>query len=104
MIADVGQHRSVEGNLCLFRWNRQAGDRHPQGRAEQQRQTLKGLHDFAGFPAADNRALISVARLTHKLELDSARSAQWINEAARQARLARIDSEYAEQLRALQAE
>ncbi len=73
-------------------------------RAEQQRQTLKALHDFAGFPAADNRALIPVARLTHKLELDSARSAQWINEAARQARLARIDSEYAEQLRALQAE
>ncbi len=72
--------------------------------AEQQRMALKSLHDFAGFLPADNRALLPVARLTHQLELDSAQSATWINEAARQARLARIDSQYAAQLKALNAD
>ena len=70
--------------------------------AEHQRATLKGLHDFAGFLPADNRALEPVAGLTRKLDLDSAQSAQWINEAARQARLRRIEADYAEQMRLLQ--
>ena len=69
--------------------------------AEQQRAALKGLHDFAGFLPADNRALLPVTRLTRQLDLDSAHSATWINDAARQARLARIDARYAEQMAVL---
>ncbi len=69
--------------------------------AEGQRGVLSRLHDLAGFVAADDSALLPVARLTYQLELDSARSAQWINEAARQARLARIESQYARQLKQL---
>lgn len=72
--------------------------------AEAQRGALKRLHDLAGFLAADNRALLPVAQLTHQLDLESARSAQWINEAARQARLARIESQFAAQLKRLNAE
>lgn len=78
--------------------------RGPSALAQQQRATLKNLHDFAGFLLADNRVLLPVAKVTHQLELDSARSAQWINDAARQARLARIESDYAAQLKALQAD
>ena len=72
--------------------------------AERQREVLRKLHDFAGFLQAGNRSLVPVADLTRKLDLDSAQSAQWINEAARQNRLKRIESDYAAQLRALQAE
>ena len=71
---------------------------------EQQRAALKGLHDFAGFLPADNRALLPVARLTRQLDLDSAHSATWINDAARQARLARIESQYATQVQMLSAD
>ncbi|MDO5623304.1 MAG: phosphate/phosphite/phosphonate ABC transporter substrate-binding protein [Pseudomonadota bacterium] len=70
-------------------------------RAERQRAVLKGLHDFAGFLPSDNRSLLPVASLAHKLALDSASAAQWIDDAARQARLARIESDYAAQLRVL---
>ena len=69
--------------------------------AERQRVVLKALHDFAGFLPADNRSLEATAELTRKLDLDSARSAQWIDEAARQARLRRIEAEHAERMRAL---
>jgi phosphonate transport system substrate-binding protein len=83
----------------LLRYGRGGG---PQ--AEHQRAVLRGLHDFAGFLPADNRALAPVAALTRKLALDSAQSAQWINDAARQARLRRIETDYAEQMRALMAD
>lgn len=76
-----------------------------QGRqAEQERAALKGLHDLAGFLGADNpAALLPVAHLTHQLELDSAHSAQWINDAALRTRLRRIEDEYAAQLKQLKA-
>ena len=70
--------------------------------AERQREVLKHLHDFAGFLHATNRSLVPVADLARKLELDSTQSAQWINEAARDARLRRIEADYAAQLRKLQ--
>ncbi len=72
--------------------------------AEEERTALKGLHDLAGFLGADGRALLSVANLTHQLELDSARSAQWLNDAALQARMQRIGQEYADQLKRLKSE
>ncbi|RYF83253.1 MAG: phosphate/phosphite/phosphonate ABC transporter substrate-binding protein [Comamonadaceae bacterium] len=71
-------------------------------RADSQRAVLKSLHDLAGFVAADNRSLLPAARLAYQLALRNAAEAQFVNEAARQARLARIESQYAEQLQVLQ--
>jgi phosphonate transport system substrate-binding protein len=72
----------------------------PQGDAE--RTVLKSLHDLAGFVAADNSSLQPAAKLAHQLAKQNAMSAQWVNEAARQARLLRLDRSYAEQAAALQ--
>ena len=67
----------------------------PKGDAE--RVVLKSLHDLAGFVAADNSSLQPAARLAYQLARQNAMSAQWVNDAARQARLSRIESGYAEQ-------
>ena len=71
-------------------------------RADAQRAVLKSLHDLAGFVAADNRSLVPAARLAHQLALRNAADAQFVNVAARQARIARIEAQYAEQLRVLE--
>jgi phosphonate transport system substrate-binding protein len=70
-------------------------------KAEHERAVLKSLLDLSGFVAADNRSLIPVARFNYELERQNAMEAQWVNEAARQARLRRIESAYAGQLAAL---
>lgn len=67
----------------------------PKGDAE--RVVLKSLHDLAGFVAADNSSLQPAAKLAYQLARQNAMSAQWVNDAARQARLSRIESGYAEQ-------
>lgn len=72
-------------------------------RADSQRAVLKSLHDLAGFVAADNRSLLPAARLAYQLAVRSATNAQFVNDAARQARLGRIESQYAAQLKVLQA-
>jgi phosphonate transport system substrate-binding protein len=71
----------------------------PRGEAE--RGYLKSLHDLAGFVAADNSSLLPAARLAYLLARQNAMTAQWVSEAARQARLQRIESSYAEQVAAL---
>jgi phosphonate transport system substrate-binding protein len=71
----------------------------PRGDAE--RAVLKSLHDLAGFVAADNSSLLPAAKLAYQLARQSAMSSQWVNEAARQARLQRIENGYAEQTAAL---
>ena len=71
----------------------------PRGDAE--RVVLKSLHDLAGFVAADNSSLLPAAKLAYQLARQSAMSSQWVNEAARQARLQRIENGYAEQTAAL---
>jgi phosphonate transport system substrate-binding protein len=71
----------------------------PRGDAE--RAVLKSLHDLAGFLPADNSSLLPAAKLAYQLARQSAMSAQWVNEAARQARLQRIESGYADQVGAL---
>lgn len=71
-------------------------------RADAQRAVLKSLHDLAGFVAADNRSLIPAARLAHQLALRNAAGAQFVNDAARQARLARIEAQFAEQMQVLE--
>jgi len=72
----------------------------PDGDA--QRAVLKSLHDLAGFVAADNGSLRPAARLSYQLARQSALEAQWVNDAAREKRLQRIESGYAQQLSALQ--
>jgi len=71
----------------------------PEGDA--QRTVLKSLHDLAGFLAADNSSLLPAARLSYQLARQSALEAQWVNDAAREKRLQRIESGYAQQLTAL---
>ncbi|WP_295979900.1 phosphate/phosphite/phosphonate ABC transporter substrate-binding protein [uncultured Variovorax sp.] len=71
----------------------------PRGDAE--RLVLKSLHDLAGFVAADNSSLQPAARLAYQLAKQNAMTAQWVNDAAREARLQRIESSYAEQVSVL---
>jgi phosphonate transport system substrate-binding protein len=73
--------------------------RGPRGDAE--RVVLKSLHDLAGFVAADNSSLQPAAKLAYQLARQNAMTAQWVNEAAREARLQRIDSGYTEQVSVL---
>jgi phosphonate transport system substrate-binding protein len=71
----------------------------PRGDAE--RAVLKSLHDLAGFIAADNSSLQPAAKLAYQLAKQNAMTAQWVNDEARQARLKRIESGYAEQVTVL---
>lgn len=71
----------------------------PRGDAE--RVVLKSLHDLAGFLPADNSSLQPAAKLAYQLARQTAMTAQWVNEAAREARLQRIESGYAEQVSVL---
>lgn len=68
---------------------------------EHERRVLKALHDLAGFVAADNRSLRGAARINYQAARQQALQAEWINEEARQARLARIEAEYTAQLEVL---
>ncbi len=71
----------------------------PRGDAE--RAVLKSLHDLAGFLPADNSSLEPAAKLAYQLARQSAMTAQWVNDEARDKRLARVESVYAEQLAVL---
>ena len=73
-------------------------------RGDTERGYLKALHDLAGFVAADNSSLLPAATLAYQLAKQNANTAQWVNEAAKQARLQRIEGSYAEQREALRAE
>lgn len=76
-----------------------ARDRGPRGDAE--RLVLKSLHDLAGFLPADNTSLVPAAKLAYQLARQSAMTAQWVNDAAREARLQRIEATYAGELSVL---
>lgn len=93
----TGFQRAVQ--QFLLDYGQQPG---PLGDA--QRRVLKSLHDFAGFSLADDRILLPVAHLNHQLALQQAEQAQWINAAAKAARLRRVEAEYAEQIRMLRAD
>lgn len=75
--------------------------RTPGPRGDPERAVLKSLHDLAGFLPADNTSLLPAAKLAHQLARQSAMNAQWVNEEARTARLAKVDAEYAQQTAAL---
>ena len=70
-------------------------------RGDGERLVLKSLHDLAGFVAADNSSLQPAAKLAYQLAKQNAMTAQWVNDAARQARLQRIETSYAEQVSVL---
>lgn len=69
-----------------------------------QRAVLKGAHANAiqGYALADNSVLVQAARQQHELARQRALSGQWVSEAARQQRLARLDADYARQTAWLQ--
>ena len=67
-------------------------------RGDTERLVLTSLHDLAGFVPADNSSLQPAAKLAWQLARQNAMTAQWVNDAAREARLLRIDGGYAEQV------
>lgn len=82
--------RQVQGFLVGY-----ARRKGPRGDAE--RANLKTLHDLAGFAAADDGSLLPSATLAYQLARQSAQEAQWVSEAAKAARLERIEQTYATQ-------
>ena len=66
-------------------------------RGDTERSYLKTLHDLAGFVAADDSSLLPAATLSYQLARQSAMDGQWVSEAARAARLQRIEDTYASQ-------
>ena len=66
-------------------------------RGDTERGYLKTLHDLAGFVAADDSSLLPAASLAYELARQSALEAQWVSEAAKAARLRRIDDTFAAQ-------
>jgi phosphonate transport system substrate-binding protein len=75
--------------------------RGPRGDAE--REVLKNLRAGYGYVEADDSALLPEARLEYQLGKQRAMAASWVNEAAREQRLQRIEKTYAEQVEALRA-
>ncbi|WP_083745797.1 phosphate/phosphite/phosphonate ABC transporter substrate-binding protein [Variovorax sp. KK3] len=73
--------------------------RGPRGDAE--REVLKSLHAPLGFTVEDNSALLSTAALDYQHARQRALAAQWVNEAARNTRLERIERSYAQQVESL---
>jgi len=72
-------------------------------RAEAEREVLKSLRAAYGYTVADDSALLPQARLEYQLGKQRAMAASWVNEAARQQRLQRIEKAYAEQVETLRA-
>jgi len=71
----------------------------PRGDAE--REVLKDLRAAYGYVAADDSALLPEAKLEYQLGRQRALSAAWVNDAAREQRLQRIEKAYAAQVEAL---
>lgn len=72
-------------------------------RAEKARANLKLLHDLAGFTEARKAALLPFARMQYQLERRRAEAADFVDPAARAARLDRIEKDYLEVKRGLES-
>jgi len=72
-------------------------------RAEAEREVLKTLRAAYGYATADDSALLPEATLEYQLGKQRAMAAAWVNEAAREQRLRRIEQAYKEQVEALRA-
>lgn len=64
---------------------------------------LKLIHDISGFAPADDATLVPFADIDYSLERRRALSAQWVNDAAMQTRLQKIESDHQHLLRLLKA-
>ena len=73
----------------------------PRGDAE--REVLKTLRAAYGYAPADDSALLPEAMLEYQLGKQRAMAAAWVNEAAREQRLRRIEQAYKEQVERLRA-
>lgn len=71
--------------------------------ADAEREVLKTLRAAHGYAAADDSALLAEAMLEYQLGKQSAMAAAWVNDAAREKRLQRIEKNYREQVEALRA-
>jgi phosphonate transport system substrate-binding protein len=61
------------------------------------RGVLARLHGLAGFLPADNKALLPTLELDYQQTRNQVETGSWVTEAARRAKLARVDAEFAEQ-------
>jgi phosphonate transport system substrate-binding protein len=73
----------------------------PSPKADHQRANLKLLHDLSGFVEADKKALLPFAQMQYQLERRRAEAADFVDPAARKARLQHIENDYIETRRNL---
>jgi phosphonate transport system substrate-binding protein len=64
---------------------------------------LKLIHDISGFAPASNETLIPFAQIDYTLDRRRALSAQWVSNAAMQARLQKIEGDHERLIRELKA-
>lgn len=64
---------------------------------------LKQIHDISGFVPADDAMLVPFADINYTLERRRALSAQWVNDAAMQARLRKIEYDHQQLVHRLKA-
>lgn len=69
--------------------------------AAQELAKLKLIHDISGFAAAGNETLVPFSDMAYTLERRRALSAQWVNDAALNTRLQKLDAEHEAQVRML---
>jgi phosphonate transport system substrate-binding protein len=72
-------------------------------RADAEREVLKTLRAAYGYAPADDSALLPEAALEYQLGKQNAMAAAWVNDAAREQRLRRIEQAYKEQVETLRA-
>jgi len=72
-------------------------------RADAEREVLKTLRAAYGYVPADDSALLPEAMLEYQLGKQRAMAAAWVNEAAREQRLRRIEQAYKAQVETLRA-
>lgn len=90
-------HRRLQAFLAGY-----GGANGPRGDAE--RAVLKSLRAALGYEAEDDTALLPAAELEYQLAWQRAMNAAWVNDAAKQARLQRIEQTYARQVALLKDE
>jgi len=91
---------ALQQKLCDFL---AAYGRGKDGRGDAEREVLRSLHAALGYEPADNTALLPAAALDYQLAWQRALHAKWVNDAAREARLKRIQAAYAAQVDMLRA-
>ncbi|MEX1829292.1 phosphate/phosphite/phosphonate ABC transporter substrate-binding protein [Luteibacter sp. CQ10] len=64
------------------------------GNRAREQANLKLIHDISGFAPANDDELVPFANIEYSLEKRRASSAQWVSEAARQARLRKIEADH----------